>query len=46
MQGFGEGLALSGKRRWSPGWGRPDSEVLLQGPNLFCVLNLRSRGDL
>lgn len=36
----------SGKRRWNPGWGRPDSEVLLQGPHLFCVLNLRSRGDL
>lgn len=46
VQGFGEGSALSGKRRWSPGWGRPDSKVLLQGPNFFCVLNLRSRGDL
>lgn len=46
VQGFGEGLALSGKRRWSPGWGTPDSEVRLQGLNLFCVLNLHSRGDL
>lgn len=35
----------SGKRRWNPGWGRPNSEVLLQGPHPFCVLNLRSRGD-
>ena len=46
VQGFGEGSALSGKRRRNPGWGRPDSEVLLQGLHLFCVLNLRSRGDL
>ena len=46
VQGFGEGSALSGKSRWRPGWGRPDSEALLQGPHLFCVLNLRSRDNL
>ena len=45
-QGFGEGSALSGKSRWRPGRGRPDSEVLLQGLYLFCILNLHSRDDL
>lgn len=46
MQGFGEGSALSGKSRWRPGRGRPDSEALLQGLYLFCILNLHSRDDL